>query len=197
MRRAGTGSSRRGAVVVAIAAAILLSTTVGAQAQSGRSYAACLDDGELFVVTVGGVPVQCAPPIVRWREVPRQGAQGRAGKRGPEGRSGRKGKKGPAGEQGQAGPAGPTGPTGPQGPAGGLPAYALTSGPAAEGTNSSPTCDAGDNALGGGFIASGAVLSSAALEDVSGWSSPVLASVDDGAESKSYLVCLDLPPRRP
>lgn len=131
---------------------------------------------------------------VSWRKVPPRGAKGPRGTRGDRGR------KGPQGDPGKQGPKGKRGEDGESGT---LSIYSLQSGcqtcteagatPAAE-----VACDAGDVALGGGFITDGLILGSHGIgeDQAIGWAAPAAVAAEGSNGSQAQLICHDLPPLR-
>ena len=165
-----------------------------AEAQAGARYSGCSDDGELFAVVRDGSPPACVgSEAVRWREHPAPGA------RGPRGERGQRGRVGPQGPPGEPGPSGASGPPGDPGT---LTLYSITTPDqdvSTAGGNAMAACDAGDVAVGGGFLSSATVLGSASLgsDAPTGWQSPAVAAADAEAGLKSQVICVDLPPLRP
>jgi hypothetical protein len=214
---------RHGPAVLMVIAALVATASIAAPGhdvlgQSGDTYTGCLDDGIIVGLARGPRPLfTCGLDPVQWQADPQPGPRGERGPRGPRGRRG---------PQGDAGPVGPVGPVGPSGAPGGISSYAVSSPTAAADGSASDIvrCDPGDQAMGGGFLSGAAVGSNLAFgdpvptaaatddADIDGptwwdrpdsWraesregSPPPVSVAAGGGALKTYLVCIDLPPRR-
>jgi hypothetical protein len=191
------------AIAAFAAMAMLLAAVPGAAAAQSQ-LTGCLDQayerpGRIWQVNTGAAPTYpCKPGSglqqISWRTDPAKGAKGGRGPRGA------RGAKGATGDPGQAGAPGVRGERGEPGT---FAVYSLMS-PCQTCTDAGATpaaatsCDAGDIALGGGFITDGLILGSMATggDSATGWSAPAAVAAAGSNGTQSQLICHDLPPLR-